>query len=127
MIKILLVGENDTCVEQFENKLKFYTLINLCCMNSGNLALDEITKKQFDLVIACECLIDMTAFEFAELVVKQNPMLNIAIASSISKKAFHEVTEGLGIIAQLSVQCNKDEIDRFLKHFSRITKTAVIT
>jgi DNA-binding NarL/FixJ family response regulator len=60
-----------------------------------------VPEKPFDLVIADERLPDMTGLVFAEKLVKKAPLVNCALVSPLSKEAFHEAGEGLGLLGQL--------------------------
>ena len=87
---------------------------------SGKEALSIITRKSCHLVIADENLDDMTGLAFIEKMISINPMINSAVASPLSPEEFHEVSEGLGVMMQLSLQPEKQEIQRLLEQVKAI-------
>ncbi len=64
---------------------------------TGEAALSMITKEKCNLLITDESLRDMTGIELVRKVVPICPMLNCAVASSLSSSDFHEATEWLGV------------------------------
>jgi len=53
--------------------------------------------------------------EFAEKLIRVNPMINSAVLSSLSSDEFHEASEGLGIFAQLPLRPAKADAEKLLK------------
>ena len=50
----------------------------------------------------------MTNLEFAGKLIKLNPMINCASVSSLPSNEFHEASEGLGMMCQLSFPPGKN-------------------
>ncbi len=94
--------------------------IHTTYMESGQKALAAIAAQGFDLLIADEDLGDMTGLKLIESVITQNPMLNCAAISSLSPDDFHEASEGLGVLMQLSIEPGKNEVDQLFKHLKKI-------
>ena len=111
MVTLLLVSQNRnfiSSVYEFSEKTEIFRA------NSGNEALDMITNKTINLVIADESLGDMTGLEFAQKLISINPMVDCAVVSSLSPKDYHEASEGLGLIMQLPVQPEKRHLEQLL-------------
>ena len=87
---------------------------------SGNSALSMILERTFDIIIADESLRDMTGLELAKKLITKNPMLNIALISTLSAKDFHEASEGLGILMQLPPVPQKSDAEKLLEHLKHI-------
>ena len=87
---------------------------------SGNQALKTIGKQTIDLVITDEQLGDMTGLEFIKRLVTVNPMINSAAVSSLSKEAYHEASEGLGILIQLPPRPGRADGERLMAHLNQI-------
>lgn len=87
---------------------------------SGRRALSTIKEQTFDLFIADEHLGDMTGLACIEKIVSINPMLNCAVVSTLSKKDFHEASEGLGILMPLPKHPKKTETDKLLERLKSI-------
>jgi DNA-binding NtrC family response regulator len=64
-------------------------------------ALDAVGKNSLDAVVVDEKLEDMTGLALIEKIISVNPMINSALVSSLDKKAYHEASEGLGVLMQL--------------------------
>lgn len=93
---------------------------------SGNSALSMILERSFDIIITDESLRDMAGLDLAKKIISTNPMLNIALVSALSSDEFHEASEGLGILMQLSPIPKKSEAENLLErlnHILSLTKT----
>jgi CheY-like chemotaxis protein len=89
---------------------------------SGGQALSMIAEHDFDLIVSDETLPDMTGLDLAKKIIQKNPMLNIALVSSLSSKDFHEASEGLGILMQLPPDPQKADAEKLLEHLSHILR-----
>jgi len=87
---------------------------------SGVDALMMIQARSFDLIVADEVLPDMTGLHLARNLISKNPMLNIAVVSTLSSKDFHEASEGLGILMQLPPIPQKSDAEKLLEHLKHI-------
>lgn len=89
-------------------------------VTSGSEALKRIGKTAVDLVLADEMLGDMTGLELIKRLVTVNPMINCAAVSSLSKEAYHEASEGLGILMQLPPKPDRADGQRLMAHLNQI-------
>ncbi|BBO67641.1 hypothetical protein DSCA_15710 [Desulfosarcina alkanivorans] len=87
---------------------------------SGRQALDMLAETTVDLVLTDETLGDMSGLEFVSRQVAVNPMTNCAAVSSLSAKAYHEASEGLGILMQLPPGPGADDGQRLMTHLNQI-------
>ena len=87
---------------------------------SGQEALDVIAECAVDLLLADEDLSDMTGLSLVEQVVTVNPMINCALVSSLPEKAFHEASEGLGILMRLPPAPQTEDGTRLMRHLNRV-------
>lgn len=87
---------------------------------SGSQALERIGKTAVDLVLADETLNDMTGLDLIKRLVAVNPMINCAAVSSLSKEAYHEASEGLGILMQLPPKPVRADGQRLMAHLNQI-------
>jgi DNA-binding response OmpR family regulator len=88
--------------------------------DSGSSAITMISERSFDIVIADEALRDMTGLDLAKKLISKNPMLNIVLVSSLPSHAFHEVSEGLGILIQLPPSPKKSDAEKLLERLNNI-------
>jgi len=89
---------------------------------SGAAALQAIRDQSFDLILIDESLPDMPGLDLAEQLIKINPMLNCAVASSLSAEAFHEASEGLGLLAQMPLEPNAQVALELVERVAAIEK-----
>ena len=115
MFKIMLVSPDKNSFSDFVAGLNQNTDVEIIRAESGEVAFKKISDTAVDLVVTDEDLGDMTNMEFAERLVRINPMINCALVSSSSPEAFHEASEGLGIICQLSAHPGKKEADGLIE------------
>ena len=87
---------------------------------SGRRALEMLADTTVDLVLTDESLGDMSGLEFVAQLVAINPMTNCAAVSSLSPKAYHEASEGLGILMQLPPEPGAADGQRLMDHLNQI-------
>ncbi len=119
MIHILLAGRDVLSMSAFKAALD-ESDVQTTCLESGRKALSAVSEKVFDLLVTAENLGDMTGLELIESVITSQPMLNCAVASTLSSADFHEASEGLGILMQLPAEPGKKEADQLLEHLKKI-------
>ena len=119
-IKLLLVTPNRNSLEDLAAALKINNDVELFWAESGGKALATAGETLVDLVVAEECLGDMTGLELAEKMLSVNPMINCAAVSSLSSKEFHEASEGLGLLAQLPANPGKEHAEDLLQRIKNI-------
>ena len=73
-----------------------------------------VSDTPVDLVVTDEELGDMTGLELAYKLLSINPMINCAAVSPLSHDDFHEVSEGLGLLAQLPLQPGAKQAEELL-------------
>jgi len=123
MIRILIAGRDASSLSAFQSALD-ESDTRTTHMDSGRQTLSAISEGGFDLLVADEHLGDMTGFELIESVIARQPMLNCAMVSSLAPDEFHEASEGLGILMQLSGDPGKDEARQLLEHLRTIQSFA---
>jgi len=94
--------------------------INVSRTETGDSALTMISESVFDVVIIDEKLPDMKGLEFAEKLVKKNPMINCAVVSSLSSDDYHEASEGLGLLMQIPVNPTEEDARKLFDHLKVI-------
>jgi len=87
---------------------------------TGRDALDRAAGGGVDLLVTDERLPDMTGLELIGRLVTVNPMIDAAVASSLSDDDFHEAAEGLGIMARLPLRPGRGEGDGLLGRLEKI-------
>jgi len=97
-----------------ENDIKTQTV------GSGMEALARLEDDVFNLIVCDEKLSDMTGIELAKKVIAKNPMINIAIVSSLPPGEFHEASEGMGIFKQLPPSLGRPEAEQLIDDLNKI-------
>ena len=79
-----------------------------------------VAEAPVDLVVADETLDDMTGEALARKLVAANPLINCALVSALAPKAFHEATEGLGILMQLPPAPQQSDGEELMARLNQI-------
>jgi len=114
MFKLLLVTSHRGALSGLAAAMAEREDVEVSQAESGEDALLAVSETPIDLVVADEDLGDMTGLELAGRLLRVNPMINCAIVSPLSVEAFHEASEGLGIMAQLPVKPGKKQAEELL-------------
>jgi len=120
MLKLLLVIPNKASLSGLASALAEHGDVDLSWAESGEKALDIASDTAIDLVVTDERLGDMTGLEFAGRLLSVNPIINCASVSHLSPENFHEVSEGLGLMAQLPIQPGKEDAEELLQHLKHL-------
>ncbi len=120
MIRLLFVSPEMDSLSGFLDFFKKQPDVSVLEAESGTKALDVISTEQLDLVIADEDLRGMTCFDFVEKLVMVNPMINCALLGTMDDDDFHETTEGMGILMQLSPEVDEKQLGKLLAQVKKI-------
>ncbi len=128
MIRLLLVTPYRKSLFELASAMEKYDDVKLTWTESGQKALDMLSETSVDLVVTDKELGDMTGLEFAEKLLRVNPMINCAVLSPLPSDEFHEASEGLGVLAQLPLRPAKADAEKMLKRLKTLKDlTAGIT
>lgn len=119
-MKILLVFSDGGLGKGFVDGVVKIENSEVVIIENGALALELLSKNNFDLAVAAKTLPDMTGIAFIEKLVTINPMINTAVASDLSKKDFHEATEGLGVLMSIPIEAGAKDADGLLDYLYKI-------
>ncbi len=114
MMKLLLVTPDRDPFAEFSSALLKNSDVELSWAESGRKALDRVSGESCDLVIVDEKLGDMTGIELIKNLLAVNPMINSAAVSPLTADAFHEESEGLGVLTQLPPRPGKKDSEDLL-------------
>jgi len=120
MLKLLLVSPNKASLSGLASALVEHGDVDLSWAESGEKALEISSDTAIDLVVTDERLGDMTGLEFAHRLLSVNPIINCASVNHLSPEDFHEVSEGLGLMAQLPIQPSKEDAERILQRLRNL-------
>ncbi len=120
MLKLLLVSPDQDSLSDLASALVEHSDVDLSLAESGETALNIASGTAIDLIVTDERLGDMTGLEFAGRLLSVNPMINCASVSSLSHEKFHEISEGMGLMAQLPNKPGKEHAEKLLKRLKDI-------
>ncbi len=120
MIKLILVTGKTKSWSEFFLGLEKNKDVSFFCTDSAYTALDMLKSRSVDLVISDEELQDMSGLELVKKIITHNAMINCAIVSSLSGENFHEVSEGMGILAQLPVNPGEKDADELISYLKQV-------
>lgn len=101
MLSIVLAGRDHDPLASFAAGLWENDRVEVTHVDSAAGALKYAGKEKVDVMVVGEELADMAQVEFIVKLVRLRPAINIAMVSALSPEAFHETTEGLGVLMQL--------------------------
>jgi CheY-like chemotaxis protein len=120
-LTIVFVAKNFSRFSVLVTRLRREQDVELIPVATGAAGLAQLKGKPLDLVIVDEQLDDMSGIEFVKQLVKVNPLANTAIVGSLADEAFHEVTEGLGVLMQLPTQPTEQDAEALLAVLAKIS------
>jgi len=124
MLMVLLVSPDKGSLSGLSTTWTESGEVDLMWAETGKMALGIASDTAIDLVVTDERLGDMTGLEFAGKLLAVNPMINCASVNHLPPEAFHEDSEGLGLMAQLPVHPGKEHAEELLqrlKYIKRLT------
>lgn len=86
------------------------------------VAMQLLRERPVEVVIADEQLNGMSGIEFLQELVQVNPLINTAVVSSLLPEAFHEATEGLGVLMQLPPRPDSSHAEELFGTLARINQ-----
>lgn len=120
MSNILLVSKESAPLADFGTELLNTKGVDVAQVAAGDEALGLIAEGKVKVVVVGELLADGLALDFVKRLMKEHPLIDCAMVSSLSPEEFHEVTEGLGLFMQLPVCPGVDEATKMLKLLNSI-------
>ncbi len=120
-MKIVFVAKDFSRFARMVARLRSEQDVEMAPAATGAAGLALLQGRTMDLVIVDEQLDDMSGIEFVGRLVKVNPLVNTAIVGSLPEEAFHEATEGLGVLMQLPPHPDESAAEALLAVLARIT------
>lgn len=121
MLEILVADSPDDAMKDLIAELEKHEGVNVTITDTAGFVLDKISRETPHLVIAAETLRDSSGLDLAAKIAATNPMINCAVASALAPPAYHEASEGLGILMQLPVKPTKEDATALLNHLKQIS------
>ncbi len=115
MKHILLVTSQENNFTEFLDGLTGEETVEIVQAASSEEAIAGLSANTPDLVIIDEIVDGTPGLKIARDILMKNAMLNQVLVSSLSSEEFHEASEGLGIMAQLTPKPDAAKAKKVLK------------
>lgn len=121
MLKILMVTPDPDSLATLSAALTAEAEVMVAWDRSGEQGLKTAAGENFNLVVVDEQIKDMSPHRFLSRLLEIDAMVNTAVVSNQPAEVFHEVYEGLGVLAQLPPQPGKADADMLLIKLGNLT------
>lgn len=115
ILRIVLVARKIEGLARFAAGLWQDRRVELVHVDSAAEAMKLMQQQEPALVVVGEELSDIEPIDFVRQVVHLKPMINTALVSNLPAEAFHEHTEGLGVLKQLPVNPSGEDAESLLE------------
>ncbi len=113
----LIAGSN----ENFDNLTgSLKRCFEVITASSYGVAMNIASELAIDLLVVDENLSGIDGLKLIKEITNINPFINTALVSSLSPEDFHDVSEGLGIIMQLSSSPSQEEANILVERLNEI-------
>lgn len=109
MLDIVLAGREHDVLARLGATLCGIGQVGITQVDSAAETLKAVDAGGIDLVVVGQSLADTSPVDCITRLVRQNAMINCAMISDMEQDAFHEATEGLGILMQLPPNPSSDD------------------
>ncbi|HQN19339.1 MAG TPA: response regulator [Syntrophobacteraceae bacterium] len=121
MLRILLVSARREAFRSFTQTLSLDPEVRIEVVPSGAEALAAVRIASPQLAVIDSELPDTDAMLLVRDLMMVNAMINTAVVSSLSEEQFHEVSEGLGVLARLPLVPGKRDATELLEKLRKVT------
>ena len=101
MLNVILVSSREKALVPFVEALRSDQDIKLNISDTGAAVLTQVRHQAPHLVIIDDHLDNQAPLDLVTELLQLNAMINIAMVSTMDDDAFHEATEGLGLLPRL--------------------------
>lgn len=125
LLRIMLAGGARQRLAPLATGLFMNTEAELHQAASSTEAMTLLREKLIGLVIVDEELSDAPGIELVRMVARNHPFVHCVLVSRLPAEDFHELTEGLGVLMQLSSPPQLSEAKAILAQLSAVDATRV--
>lgn len=120
MPRILLVSDTPDAFQELAAALQEEERTDLLWAHDGQTALERLAGAQPDLVVVDETVSGTGGLEWIRHIMSVNAFVQTAVVSALPSDAFHEASEGLGILMQLPPAPDRDQARRLTDTLDRL-------
>lgn len=121
MKKILIVTQQADNFSKLAKGLSAEKIYDVIWANSVEAARSAAIGLM-DMIIIDENLDDRSGLSIAKDMIRVNALAHLALVSSLSPEAFHEASEGLGVLASLPPRSDEKDAERLLNALAAFMK-----
>lgn len=120
MREIIIVTNDEENFSSFVQALSAESEYVIGWDNSLEQSQERVSAAPPALMVIDEKIDGVSNLQIARQIVMKNPMINLALVSSLSAKDFHEASEGLGILTHLPRHPGKEDALKLAKLIDKI-------
>ncbi len=120
MLRIIFAARNYAGFAALVERLREEPEIELIPVSTAVSVKETLTEQEIHLIIAAEELEDCSGADCIRRVAMQFPLVHTALCSPLDEEAFHEATEGLGVLLQLPPRPGRADAERILERMAHI-------
>jgi DNA-binding response OmpR family regulator len=121
MPRILILAEQTEPFEDMIPSLDSVPAVETIWAHTGEAALEMAAADSPDLVIVDEYIGGISGLEWIRRLMGVNAFIQTAAVSSQPQDAFHDASEGLGVMAHLPTRPGRFEAELLLKTLNQLT------
>ena len=125
MHRILIVTPNRKRLAEFAQTLIEQQDVEVAWADCGQAAIADVMKHPPLAVIIDDNLLDMPGIDLVRRLLPINALINTVMISDLSPEAFHEASEGLGLMAQLPPNPTKSDAREIWARLKRMSAMSV--
>ena len=122
MLRILLVADQTLAFEELAGFLSDEGQADILWGHDSQTALDKAAADAPDLVIVDEYIGEVECLDWIQRLIRVNAFIQTAAVSRLPHEVFHEMSEGLGIMAQLPPRPGKPDARRVLGMMGKVSE-----
>ena len=118
-LNVILAGSGDR-FDDFKAGLDTTRVAAIYQRNAGYDILAMLQSEKVEIVAVDNELSDMSGLDLVNRIAERHPFVNTALVSDSTKEDFHEETEGLGVLTQISNPPDKASAEDLLAQYAKI-------
>jgi len=115
MLRILLVADKIDAFEELAQALNNEGQTEILWAHDSQTALDKATVDAPGLAIVDEYIGEVEGLDWIQHLISVNAFIQTAVVSRLPHEVFHDISEGLGIMAQLPPRPGESDARRVLE------------
>ena len=120
MLRILLASERLEMTHPFVRALSADTQVQLDRVASAGKTLEAVRVSAPHLALIDHELPDSEPLTLVSQILRINAVVNSAVLSPLSEEEFHEESEGLGVLARLPLEPEKEDAAKLLGRLRKV-------